>query len=81
MPTMMVDDYRIYAQTEEQIGTSIYVVADILTMGWNWPLKLTYRGKEYKFLRNEVMEDWMVGNYGGHAKYIEILNESAHTGY
>lgn len=81
MPAMRPGDYRIYAQADEQVGTSIYVVADILTMGYDWPTTLTYKGAEYKFLRNEVMEDWMIGNHGGHAKYIEILPESTCTGY
>lgn len=74
-------DYRVYTQEEEKVGTSIYVVADILTMGWDWPPIIIYEGKEYKFLRNEVMEDWMVGNWGGHAKYLEIMPSSACSGY
>lgn len=74
-------DYRVYTQEEEQVGTSIYVVADILTMGWDWPPTITYEGKEYKFFRNEAMEDWMIGNWGGHAKYLEIMPSSVFTGY
>jgi len=81
MPVMRPGDYRIYAQAEEQKGTSIYVVADILTMGYDWPPILAYKGVEYKFQRNEVMEPWMIGEWGGHAKYIEILPESTCTGY
>lgn len=70
---MRPGDYRVYAQAEEQVGTSIYVVADILTMGWDWPETISYKGKDYRFKSNEVMEDWMIGNWGGHAKFVEIM--------
>jgi hypothetical protein len=40
-----------------------------------WPTNLFYIGKVFKFECNEVMKDWMVGEYSGHAKYVEIPSE------
>jgi len=30
----------------------------------------TFGATAYQFSHNEVMEDWMIGNYSGHAVYI-----------
>ena len=66
---MRAGDYRIYA-TE---GTTMYVVADMLAMGMEWPPTLVSKpdNKIYRFKCNELMEDWMIGNYSGHALYEE----------
>jgi len=63
-------DYQIYG-----VGSGhLWVVAGILTMGWDCPLQIIHRGKTYKFSNNEPMEDWMIGDWGGHAKYVEVPN-------
>lgn len=76
---MMMDhgNWKIYkvAYWEREDGLfQAYVVADMLQIGRNWPPIILdgKLGKSYKFECNEVMEDWMVGNYSGHAKYVEI---------
>jgi hypothetical protein len=56
----------------ENKGSEVFVVASILSFGMEWPRNLNYVGKVFQFQTNEVMEDWMIGEYGGHAKYIEI---------
>lgn len=63
-------DYKIYSIGAGHLG----VVAGILTNGWVWPAEITHREKTYKFATNEVMEDWMIGEWGGHAKYVELPN-------
>lgn len=62
---MRLDDIKVYRQTEKQLN----VVATFGATGLEWPAVLTEGGKEYQFSHNEVMEDWMVGNYSGHAAY------------
>lgn len=63
-------DYQIYGVD----AGYLWVVASILTMGWDWPLQIIHRGKTYKFSNNEAMDDWMIGEWGGHAKYVEVPN-------
>lgn len=62
---MSAADYLIYAFDSD----SVYVVADMLAYGLCWPTTIKHKGVTYKFAHNEVMQDWMVGNYSGHAKY------------
>lgn len=51
-----------------------YITADMLEFGKDWPLVIEDKktGAKFSFICNEVMEDWMVGNYSGHAKYLEF---------
>jgi len=65
------EHYMIYSNRSDGV---IYVVADFLTVGWNWPstIRDDITGETFGFFCNEPMEDWMIGNCGGHAKYIKI---------
>ena len=51
-----------------------YVTADMLEIGRDWPTTIQdgKSGSTFKFASNEVMEDWMIGNYSGHARYVEV---------
>jgi len=51
-----------------------YVVANMLEFGREWPTFIHDPKDDvtYKFECNELMQDWMIGNYSGHAKYVEI---------
>jgi hypothetical protein len=66
--------YMIDARERKDGLKQAYVVADMLESGREWPLTIhdPKNNVEYKFECNEVMQDWMVGNCGGHAKYVEI---------
>jgi len=66
---MAPGDYRVYAYDAEK--GYILVVSSILTMGYTWPDTIQFNCVTYSFASNEVMQHWMVGNYGGHAKYVE----------
>ncbi len=67
---MSVDDYCIYGESKG----CIFLVAHMLAYSMDWPPQISYHGKDYKFNSNEFMEDWMVGYYSGHARYVEIDN-------
>jgi len=69
--------WRIYAVAfnERTDGLShAYVTADMLEVGREWPSVIVdgKGGKSFQFVCNELMQDWMIGNYSGHAKYVEI---------
>ena len=55
----------------------MHVVGDMLSFGMDWPETIhnPLTGYTFKFVRNEVMEDWMVGNVHGHALYRAIAPE------
>lgn len=59
----------------EVSGPEAFAVSSMLTYSQEWPAILHYIGKSFKFQSNEVMKDWMIGEYGGHAKYVEIKAE------
>ncbi len=65
------EDFQIYKVSLEndKEKESIYAVARFSGMGLDWPRVVKHCGKYYKFASNEVMEDWMIGNYSGHAKF------------
>lgn len=65
---MSASDYRIYASDK----SSLYVVADMLAYGREWPTTIPYNGTTYKFVCNEPMQKWMAGNHSGHAKYVAM---------
>jgi len=65
---MQPGDYQIYG-----VGSDyIWVVSGLLTYSMEWPDRIVNRGKTYKFGSNEPMDEWMIGVWGGHAKYIEV---------
>lgn len=64
---MRLDDIKVYRQTEEKLN----VVATFGATAQEWPPTLTEGGKQYQFSHNELMEDWMIGNYSGHAVYLK----------
>jgi hypothetical protein len=78
MAKMRGGDYIIYS-----VGSNgeMHVVADMLAHGMEWPTVIhdPKTGKDFSFRCNEVMEDWMVGRYSGHAKYIEIPQETTQS--
>lgn len=59
----------------ENDGRELRVVANMMCFSMDWPDRLFYIGKTFKFQCNEVMKDWMIGEYSGHAKYVEIPSE------
>ncbi len=67
---MLAIDYRIYASDVNKM----FVVARMSAIGDRWPDTIINpdSGLTYNFKSNEIMEDWMIGNYSGHAKYIRI---------
>ena len=65
---MQPGDYQIYGKGSDHI----WVVSGLLTYSMEWPDRITNRGRVYKFASSEPMEEWMVGDWGGHAKYIEV---------
>ena len=69
---MHADDCRVYS-----IGDSMMVVATFAGMGRDWPDTLVDKttGTIYIFQSNEPMQDWMIGNYSGHAKYIKVVHQ------
>lgn len=67
-PMMARSEFQVY-QVDPGVAR---VVADILSTGKDWPPLIFRDGQIFKFESNEVMESWMIGEYGGHAKYLEI---------
>ena len=51
---------------------AIFIVADINTVGLDWPLTILHGNKFYRFKSDELMQDWMIGVWSGHAKYVEV---------
>jgi hypothetical protein len=66
--------YKVECQNRAGGLRFAYVVADMLEFGCEWPLVIhdNKTGAKFSFITNEVMEDWMTGNYSGHAKYLEF---------
>jgi hypothetical protein len=64
---MQASDYHVY----EKGPDFLLVVGDMLSFGMEWPDTIAKDGRVYRFRTNEVMEDWMVGRYYGHARYEE----------
>jgi hypothetical protein len=62
---MRPDDYHVYSISD---GVMM-VVAHFSGMALEWPSAIENVQSRYKFQSNEAMEDWMIGNYSGHAKY------------
>lgn len=58
-----------------------HITADMLQHGREWPLVIedAKTGARFSFISNEAMEDWMIGNYSGHAKYLEIRESTGQT--
>lgn len=73
---MQSGSWRIYkTETQNRAGglKHAYVVADMLEISSQWPLIIYDKdGTKYSYISNEAMEDWMVGNFSGHAKYLEF---------
>ena len=68
---MIEDDYRIRSVSSNEVMS---VVSYFSGIALEWPPLIQYKKTDetYKFVSNEVIEDWMIGNYSGHAKYILI---------
>lgn len=68
---MSKDDYRIQSVSSD--GTMI-VLAYFSGMGLEWPATVhnDKTDQTFTFVSNEFMEQWMVGNYSGVAKYTLI---------
>lgn len=71
---MTEDDYVIYSVRFTEPKETMQVLANFSGMALEWPPFITdgKGGKTYKFVCNEVMEDFMVGRFSGHAKYEEV---------
>jgi hypothetical protein len=71
---MAEKDYVIRSVHFTEPKHTMYVMAHFSGMSMTWPPLITdgKGGKTFKFVCNEVMEDFMVGNYSGHAKYVEV---------
>ena len=68
---MRKDDYTIFDlnKTGDMIVLAFY---SGMCMKWPDTIHDEKTDETYKFASNEVLEDWMVGNYSGCAKYILI---------
>lgn len=66
---MTEQDYKVYGVGD---NGDVYVVANFAGISKEWPTTLTVDELDYKFVSNEAMEDWMLGNYSGHAKYESV---------
>lgn len=66
---MRSDQIAVYDITND----SLFVVANCDTEGMEWPLTIHDPKLEvvYHYKSNETMLDWMIGRYGGHAKYVK----------
>lgn len=55
-------------------GKDMFVVGHMLSFGMEWPPTIhnELTGATFRFVTNEVMEPWMVGNVHGHARYEDI---------
>jgi len=71
---MNSDSYHVWSAGERRGETPyILVVAEMSAMGMHWPPIIHYEDKIYQFCSNEAMQDWMIGEYSGHAKYVERI--------
>ena len=71
---MIEKDYVIRSVRLSEPKYTMLVMAYYRGMGLEWPPFITcdkYE-KTFKFVCNEPMEDFMVGNYSGYAKYEEV---------
>ena len=73
--------YKVVSPTHNGGLRTAFVTADMLEIGREWPIRIRdgKTGSEFTFICNEVMEDWMVGNYSGHAKYLEIRESTTQS--
>ena len=61
-------DYQICCVDRD----NLFLAANLLAHGLEWPAVVVYESASYEFVSNEVMKEWMVGNFSGHAKYVKI---------
>jgi hypothetical protein len=68
---MSENDYTIRSVSS---NGELKAMAHFSGMSMKWPTEIydNKTGKTFRFASNEPMEDWMVGNYSGFAKYILI---------
>ena len=65
---MTTSDYRIRSVSDDGI---MLVLAHMSGISLSWPSIIQdEHGKTYMFRSNEFMEQWMVGDFSGYAKYI-----------
>lgn len=63
---MYPDNYYIY----EKSNNKLLVLGKMSSFGMEWPPTILQGNVVYKFQYQEVMPEWAVGNYYGHASYI-----------
>jgi hypothetical protein len=68
---MSENDYTIRSVSS---SGELKAMAYFSGMSMKWPAEIHYfkTDQTFRFVSNEPMEDWMVGNYSGFAKYILI---------
>lgn len=64
---MSPQDYHVYIEQDD--GKEIRAVSHFSGMTSAWPSTIHHCGKTYNFVTQEVMQDWMVGNFSGTARY------------
>jgi hypothetical protein len=72
---MQHTDVTVYGVHYDKPLREAMVVARAGTIGMDWPDTIQFDGVTYKYSNNEVMLDWIVEHWGGHARYIEIPKE------
>lgn len=69
---MSENDYTIRSVSSDG---ELKVMAHFSGMLMKWPAKIhdDKTNQTFRFASNEPMENWMVGNYSGFAKYILVV--------
>lgn len=70
MMKMSPQDYHVFHVGDD----GLHAAAHFRGMTSEWPATIVHYQKKYNFETQEVMEDWMVGSFAGHAKYTLVDN-------
>jgi len=62
------EDIDIFFSTDEELR----VVVNFGGMCRTWPTIITTEVGDYKFKCNDFMQEWMIGDYSGTARYERI---------